>query len=363
MYLKHMMKLVTALFFCSIGVLISTEGFAQQEKGLFKKAPSIKPKATDKKKTNEFELQQETTPSLRFSEQFEPKKPVNPVASNMDTTRVDDKTEKIPTETEDQVYDDSSGVWVTTHRYFSIWDPNTIDPYNINPLDFDESIDLLLYDESKSQLWAAPLQKGVLTSQFGRRWGRWHTGADLDLDTGDDVYAAFDGQVRVVSFDGGGYGRYVVIRHYNGLETLYGHMSAQLVQSGQFVKAGEKIGLGGSTGRSTGPHLHYETRYEGNPFNPLEIYKFPENVIKSDHYLLTSKVWDHLRGGGSNRVQYEYNTGEKSKQHRQIRWYRVRKGDTLSEIAHRSGLTISQLKRLNGLRNSNLSIGKKLRIK
>ncbi|SDM23785.1 peptidoglycan DD-metalloendopeptidase family protein [Siphonobacter aquaeclarae] len=357
-----MTKFWTVILVGGLCLSFHPESFAQREKGLFKKAPSIKPKSSPEKKKagNEFELEEEATPKLRFSEQLEPKKPLNPVVSNMDTTKIDDKTEPLPLETEEQVFDDSSGVWVTTHRYFAIWDPNTIDPYNINPLEFDETIDLQLYDEAKKQFWAAPLEKGLLTSQFGRRWGRWHSGVDLDLDTGDPVYAAFDGQVRVVSVDGGGYGKYIVVRHYNGLETLYGHLSGQLVSSGQFVKAGEKIGLGGSTGRSTGPHLHYETRYEGNPFNPLELYKFPENALKSDHYILTAHVWDYLRGG---RLQYEYKTGEKSRQFRQVRWYRVRKGDTLSEIAHRTGTTITALKRLNGLRGSALSIGKKLRVK
>ncbi|MFT4031643.1 MAG: peptidoglycan DD-metalloendopeptidase family protein [Siphonobacter sp.] len=354
-----MRKIVVGVLVCCC--FITMDCAAQRERGVFKKTPTIKPKTEKQKKTeNEFELEEEVTPSVKFAQPLEPKKIVNPVVSNMDTTAVDDNTEKMNVTTEEQVYDDSSGIWVTTHRYFSIWDPVTIDPYNIDPLAFDEAVDLQLYDPSKNQYWSAPLEKGVLTSQFGRRWGRWHTGTDLDVDTGDPVYTTFDGQIRVVGYNGGGYGKFVVVRHYNGLETLYGHLSEQLVTSGQFVKAGDKIGLGGNTGRSTGPHLHFETRYEGNPFNATEIFKWPENVILSDHYILTSKAWDYLRGG---KVQYEYTEGEKSKKYRMVRWYRVRSGDTLSTIAHRSGISISSLRKLNGLRNNRLSIGKKLRVK
>ncbi len=349
------------LFLCLIACGLGSYRVAAQgrERGLFKKNLSIKPKnsAESKKKDDEFQLDEEPAPALRVNSQFEPTKAPNPVVvSPADTTTIN-KGETVPVEVDEevQVGDD----FVKVASYYSVWDSRTIDPYGIDAKDFDGVIDLQLYDPPKNRMWAAPLTEGKMTSVFGPRWGRWHSGVDLDLETGDPVYAAFDGIVRVVAFDGGGYGRFVVVRHYNGLETLYGHLSSQSVESGQLVKAGDLLGLGGSTGRSTGSHLHFETRYEGNPFAPLEIYSFPANTIKGEHYLLTAKVWDYLRGGGN---QMEYASGEKRRT-RKTFWYRVRRGDTLGEIADKTGISVSQLKRLNRVSSNRLPVGKRLRIK
>jgi murein DD-endopeptidase MepM/ murein hydrolase activator NlpD len=149
----------------------------------------------------------------------------------------------------------------------------------------------------------------------------------------------------------------VLVRHYNGLETLYGHMSKQTVENGQLVKAGDQLGLGGSTGRSSGPHLHFETRYEGNPFTPLTIYSFPENTINSDHFLLTSAVWDYLRGGRSS------SEGSSRPRLKRTVLHRVRSGETLSSIASRYGMTVSALTRKNHLSSrSRIRPGQKLRV-
>ena len=113
-----------------------------------------------------------------------------------------------------------------------------------------------------------PTPSRVVTSNFGSRWGRQHKGLDIKVYIGDTIRAAFAGKVRVVRYEAGGYGKYVVIRHYNGLETIYGHMSKWLVDENQTVKAGDPIGLGGNTGRSTGSHLHFETRLCGMALNP-----------------------------------------------------------------------------------------------
>ncbi|HBK95324.1 MAG TPA: hypothetical protein DDZ69_09955, partial [Porphyromonadaceae bacterium] len=107
---------------------------------------------------------------------------------------------------------------------------------------------------------------GRMTSNFGRRGSRrYHYGIDLKLQVGDTIYAAFDGKVRVQQYERRGYGYYAVIRHVNGLETVYGHLSKFLVKENDFVKSGQPIALGGNTGRSTGPHLHFETRFLGKP--------------------------------------------------------------------------------------------------
>lgn len=132
-----------------------------------------------------------------------------------------------------------------------------------------------------------PTPSRQITSPFGQRWGRLHAGLDIKVYIGDTIKAAFDGKVRVVDFDARGYGKYVVIRHPNGLETLYGHMSKQLVRNDQIVRAGEPIGLGGNTGRSTGSHLHFETRICGVPVNPALMFDFPHQDVTGDFYTTT----------------------------------------------------------------------------
>ena len=111
-----------------------------------------------------------------------------------------------------------------------------------------------------------------------------HNGLDLKVNIGDTIVAAFDGKVRIVKYERRGYGKYVVIRHDNGLETVYGHLSKQLVEENQLVKAGEVIGLGGNTGRSTGSHLHFETRFLGIAINPIYMFDFPKQDIVADTY-------------------------------------------------------------------------------
>ena len=127
---------------------------------------------------------------------------------------------------------------------------------------------------------------GIVTSNFGwrPRFGRMHRGIDLGLHMGDTILAAFDGKVRLTKFERGGYGFYVIIRHDNGLETVYGHLSRFLVRPYQTVKAGTPIALGGSSGRSTGPHLHFETRFMGMAINPSTIFDFEEKEIVNDRF-------------------------------------------------------------------------------
>jgi murein DD-endopeptidase MepM/ murein hydrolase activator NlpD len=336
-----------------------------QERGKFKKNPKInqagKPAATpnfptaEPRREPEAEFQIETS-NIQFQSQFEPVKPLNPVVSE-DTATIDEGEISVLEVVDSMLVGDD---WVKIADYFVIWDARTIDPYSINPVDFDETVDLKLYDPKENHLWNLPLDKTRTTSNFGFRWGRWHNGTDLDLDTGDPVYATYDGMVRIVAVDGSGYGRFVVIRHYNGLETLYGHLSKPMVESGQLVKAGEVIGLGGSTGRSSGPHLHYENRYEGNPFDPRHIFDWENQQIKSDHFLLTGHVWDHLRG---KSLKSDYESGDKPIISRTM-LHKVRSGETLTSIAGRYGMSASVLARKNRISTrSTLRVGQKLRVK
>lgn len=145
-----------------------------------------------------------------------------------------------------------------------------------------------------------PPVRGQLTSPYGwrARFGRMHRGVDLNLRTGDSVVSAFEGKVRLVKYEAGGYGHYVVIRHPNGLETVYGHLSRTLVRPGQLVRAGQLIGKGGSTGRSTGPHLHFETRFMGLAVNPEAIIDFTNHVTHKDVFTFDKRTYERSQSYG-----------------------------------------------------------------
>lgn len=135
--------------------------------------------------------------------------------------------------------------------------------------------------------FAMPTPSRNITSNFGRRWGRNHKGIDVKVYIGDTIRSAFDGKIRIVDYDANGWGYYVCIRHSNGLETLYGHLSRQLVREDEIVKAGQPIGLGGNTGRSTGAHLHFETRLLGEAINPALMFDFANQDVTGDYYIST----------------------------------------------------------------------------
>ncbi len=165
--------------------------------------------------------------------------------------------------------------------YFDLycyWDTLNLDPYNFDFKSMGGSLQLPVLESDCG--FILPVT-GAITSGFGYRWGRAHAGVDLQLKTGDTVNAAFDGVVRMSRWYYG-YGNCVVVRHHNGLETLYGHLSKRLVQPGDLVNAGQVIGLGGSTGYSTGPHLHFETRFMGKAFNPQQLIDFKTDSLLKD---------------------------------------------------------------------------------
>lgn len=181
-----------------------------------------------------------------------------------------------------------------------------------------------------------PTDNTQITSVFGyrSRWRRMHYGLDIKVYVGDTIRAAFDGKVRIVKNQGRqGYGKFVVVRHDNGLETVYGHLSKQLVDENQNVKAGEPIALGGNTGRSTGSHLHFETRFLGIPIDPAQMFDFTRQDIIADSYTF-------------HRVKGESNTVRSIAQSRGM-YYKVKRGDTLSRIASRQGLSVDKLCKLN----------------
>jgi len=202
--------------------------------------------------------------------------------------------------------------------------------------------------------------KGTVTSNYGPRWGRFHYGTDLKLQTGDTIYAAFEGKVRIKQYERG-YGYHLVLRHPNGLETVYGHLSGYLVSQDENVEAGQPIALGGSTGHSTGPHLHFEFRFLGHPINPGEIIDFNAMCLKDDGYLFekgksersyytmperyyTAKTKIKAKGKGKGRGR-EYATAS-------VKYHRVKKGDTLGSISRRYGVSVEKLRKINNMRPS-----------
>jgi len=209
---------------------------------------------------------------------------------------------------------------------------------------------------------------GYVTSNFGPRRRRMHYGIDLKVQVGDTIYAAFDGKVRVKQYERRGYGYYLALRHPNGLETVYGHLSRFLVEEDQVVKSGDPIALGGNTGRSTGSHLHFEIRFLGNPINPIYIVDFDNKVCHKDTYTVTPNSYRKSSKGvdirnlasssttrSSNDVKNKYATGS-------VKYHRISKGDTLGKIARMHGTTISKLCKLNNITSrATLRAGKSLR--
>ncbi|MFM7722071.1 MAG: M23 family metallopeptidase, partial [Bacteroidota bacterium] len=248
------------LFFIASTVLLSTFSYAQPT-GAIESA---------------LELMADTASWLNASEYIKANKNAKVYASpalpaiNLDLKGLADSLTNIPSYANYQNWD-TENIW---HKKRTIVFPN------------DTSLFFNLIQDSCD--FAFPTDLGRQTSPFGPRWGRLHAGLDLDLDTGDPVYSMFEGLVRISQYSDT-YGNVVVVRHPNGLETLYAHMSARMVVPGQYVQAGTMLGLGGNTGRSYGAHLHFETRYLGNPFDPAYIITPNQKALKSPIFELTKK--------------------------------------------------------------------------
>ena len=207
-----------------------------------------------------------------------------------------------------------------------------------------------------------PTTSRVITSNFGSRWGRQHRGLDIKVYIGDTIRAAFSGKVRIVRYEAGGYGKYIVIRHNNGLETIYGHLSKQLVEENQEVRSGEVIGLGGNTGRSTGSHLHFETRLCGVALNPALMFDFRAQDVTGDYYAFNKETYDNestnatrLRGKQDSSTYASTNSSDDYATNKrttsgltdQISYHKVKKGETLERIAKKRGVTIEKICKLN----------------
>ncbi|MCR4829725.1 MAG: peptidoglycan DD-metalloendopeptidase family protein [Bacteroidales bacterium] len=254
-----------------------------------------------------------------------------------------------------------------------------------------EATTIHLTEKEKGRKFCFPTPETArMSSHFGSRRRRWHYGVDLAMPTGEPVYAVFDGIVRISKWNNS-YGNLVVIRHFNGLETYYAHLSERDVKAGDTVTAGKVIGLCGNTGRSYGSHLHLEIRFMGKAMNPEYLLDCANHKLLADEVVLTPA---YFRKVGSSRNSPDLaelrrvnrNAGTAANDKETLaqnqpkseakavhdtkanppakQYYKVRSGDTLSKIAKRNGTTVKRLCQLNGLKETSiLRIGQRIRVR
>ena len=229
--------------------------------------------------------------------------------------------------------------------YGGEWTNKWVNPFREKKIDMPDSCEI------DCSSFVLPIDSMIrVTSKYGPRRRRMHRGIDLKVYVGDTIRAAFDGKIRIKNYERRGYGYYLVIRHPNGLETVYGHLSKFLVGLNDIVHAGDPIALGGNTGRSTGPHLHFETRFLGQALNPAELIDFENCVPHQDTY-----VFRNIKINGHKSNIYTASNNE-------VIYHRIKLGDTLGKIARMYGTTVGALCRLNGLKStSTLRIGRAIR--
>ena len=260
--------------------------------------------------------------------------------------------------------------------YTEGWESDRVNPYKNANVPQTKVIDVRGFH--------MPIKGNFITSPYGYRpaFRRTHKGVDMRSAVGDTVYAAFTGKVRLTKFERGGYGFYVILRHDNGLETVYGHLTRFLVQPNQYVKAGQPIALSGNTGRSTGPHLHFETRFMGYAITPAAIIDFANRTTHTDSYTFNKNNYTESRSytpsrkyaavrstssssnnnSTASKSNHKYDNKTK-KRSAERSTYKVRKGDSLGKIAACNGTTVAQLKKLNGIKGDKVQSGKVLRVK
>lgn len=253
------------------------------------------------------------------------------------------RPEIVPKALPDNFFIGSSDSLYPAMNFYPSWDTERPNPYHASLGAADTNLSILLEGEGDLGEFCLPVDN-VITSKFGWRDGRNHNGIDIDLQVWDPVKSAFPGVVRVAKYYGG-YGRVVVVRHYNGLETVYAHLHRFKVKAGDKVETGQVIGLGGSSGHSTGSHLHFEVRFKGKPINPMSIISFKEKELVSDTLIL-------------KRTKYSYAAYPAG-----IVIHTVQNGDTLYDLARKFGTTTYKLAELNGIRrNGYLYVGQRLRV-
>ena len=250
--------------------------------------------------------------------------------------------------------------------YEKYWDTEKVFPYkDVEYSSLPRSVVIELVDSTNG--YHTPYKPSPIRSRYGPRRGRAHQGVDLALKTGEPIYATFSGRVRISQYNRGGYGNLVVIRHDNGLETFYGHLSERMVEPNQWVEAGQVIGLGGSTGRSTGPHLHFETRYYGQSFDPERLIDFKSGTLCRDVFLLKRSyfsIYSRASQDFEDEIANEEQDKKEKAEREAMRYHKIRSGDTLGAIARKYGTTVGNICRLNGIKSTTvLRIGRTLRVR
>ena len=251
------------------------------------------------------------------------------------------------------------------------WETTSVNPYQKPVEKLPDAWSIWLVD-SLSQ-FHCPYKGSIWPGgKYGPRKNRRHQGVDLPLTVGTPIYATFPGKVRVSRYSESGYGHYVVVRHENGLETFYAHLSEKNVAVGDWVNAGQVIGLGGSTGRSTGPHLHYEVRYQGFSFDPEWIIDFKKGTLRQRLFILKKKYFGVNHADPQN---FEDEVPEEKKNEAAkpattptsssgAVYHVIVSGDTLYALAVRNNTSVASICRLNNItENTVLQLGQKLRIK
>lgn len=245
--------------------------------------------------------------------------------------------------------------------YETFKDDRTVNPFRNSVVPATAKIDVSEF--------AMPTM-GYVTSPYGYRprFRRMHKGIDLKVQIGDTIYAAFSGYVRLTNFERRGYGNYVIMSHNDGFETIYGHLHRFLVKPGQYVKVGTPIGLGGNTGRSTGPHLHFETRFMGYAINPAAIFDFENKTTHTDIYTFNKHNYQNARdfspkSRAGKALAAKSKRGKKgSSSSASSSTYKVKKGDSLEKIARANGTTVAAIKKANGMKSDRISAGQKLKL-
>lgn len=247
------------------------------------------------------------------------------------------------------------------------WDTKTLFPYREVDMSSMPSSVLIDLIDSTATFHCPYVGKAHPHGKYGPRRRRQHQGIDLPLRTGDPIYATFSGRVRISEYNRGGYGNLVIIRHDNGLETYYGHLSERLVEPEQWVEAGQIIGLGGSTGRSTGPHLHFETRYYGQSFDPERLIDFEKGILCREVFLLKKSFFSIYSKAGQDfedEIANEEQDKKEAAEKAAMRYHKIRSGDTLGAIARKYGTTVTNICRMNGIKSTTtLRIGRTLRVR
>lgn len=239
------------------------------------------------------------------------------------------------------------------------WDNKRFNPYPV-PIK-NVPFQLLFRDTT----FASPiLIDKVITSRYGWRNRRPHKGIDIDLVTGDTLRAILDGKVRYVKYHSG-HGRTVVVRHSNGLELVYAHLSKQLVKENDIVLKGQVIGRGGVSGNARGSHLHLEVIYKGNYINPEYLFDFGDNnKIRSNEFWVTNKWTSPHLHSSKRKSKINVATSFKeatSQKVTKFKTHRIRKGDSLSRIAQKYGVSVSAICKANSIRRTTtLRIGRQL---